>query len=400
MSRIVSVALVALLSALGALAQAPNARVGPNKIISPWTYWPATPQAGRFYNPYGIVIGGNLFLYVQGGVYNSANGGPGSECPVSGEQILVFSAPYTFSGIRNPFTYRNIASPCYGVNHHYQVGSVFQSAWDGKYKLLVDETDVGTSIAAGNFKRTLLLTSSDGLSWSRQVNLHDGNTPPLIAQSVIGGLTVSVLEVALTQGASNWWGTFSFGTNVSGCDCALGRMKVVQDAANVRGFVVSIFGTDDQWHAVNDDGTFTFMPKDTNNATTPMKKVVLINHAGHWEAWGNTFSQAQALDPMDPGCDDGSPYRDSIVMATISEATTVLGTPVYMTSSLNTNLDPKLNWPVATRNDLGRQYPWRFDDSWGKSIIYSGSTDRYCWANGTNVGYRGTEILLTVLDSY
>jgi len=167
----------------------------------------------------------------------------------------------------------------------------------------------------------------------------------------------------------------------------------------VRGFVVYLLGTDGQWHAVNDEGTFNFMPKDINNPSTPMRRVTLVNHNGQYQAWGNTFSTAQALDPIDPGCYDGvSGDRSSIVMASISENTTTLGTPSYITSSLDANANRTLNWPLATQNAFGREYPWRFDDKWGKYIIYSASTDRYCWANHSNNGFRAMEILLTVVD--
>jgi hypothetical protein len=417
-------ALVAVLPVGPVAAQAPNAVAGPNVILSPFNFW-SDPRMGRFYNPAAIVVGSDFFLYVHGGAYSSANGGPGSDCATSNEQILIFKTPYTHDNIRSTaygaplycasgcahpaqgaWTYMGHANPCSPtVAHHYQLGSVFRSSWDNQYKLLVDETDNGTSWAAGNFKRTLLLTSADGVHWAPQANPGNGLTPPLLAQSTVGGQVVSVGEVSLVQGAAEQWGTFAFGAS---CDCVHGRIRIFQNAANPRGFVAYLWSTDNQWHAVNDDGTFNYMPA-YFDGTMAINSINVVAHAGHFEAWGvpgYNFTPTQPLDPIDPGCNDGNGGKGIVMMATIAEGTAdtvtpppALGTPVYVTSSLDANPNHALDWPLATQDTFGRITPVRFDDAWGKYLLYSGSLDGVCWAgllSGST--WRGMEVRLTVVD--
>lgn len=59
---------------------------GPITVVSPWTYWSATPWAARFYNPFGLHVTetNTFYLYVHGGPQNSTNGcdlTPSSLCP-------------------------------------------------------------------------------------------------------------------------------------------------------------------------------------------------------------------------------------------------------------------------------------------------------------------------------
>jgi hypothetical protein len=423
-NRPLQLILVFLFLALPVAAQPPKAVAGPNVILSPFNFW-SNPRMGRFYNPATIKIGSNFFLYVHGGAYNSANGGPGSDCATSNEQILIFETPNTRANLRSaafgpplycagcpnpaqgPWTYQGHANPCSAVAHHYQLGSVFSSSWDGQYKLLMDETDIdatgsATDWSKGDFKRILLQTSSDGIHWAPQQNHLNSATPPLLAQSTIGGQVISVGEASIVQGASEWWGTFAFGAS---CDCGHGRIRVFQNAANMRGFVAYIWSTDSQWHMVGDDGTFSFMPADMG-ASPYLGSINIISHLGQYQAWGTTFTPTQALDPFDNGCNDGNGGRGAILTASIQEGTadTVtppppIGTPVYITSSLDTNATHSLNWPLATLDSFGRLYPVRFDDDWGKYLLYSSSLDGLCWAGLiTDSSWRGMEILLTVVD--
>ncbi len=415
--------LAATLLAGPAAAQAPNAVAGPNVILSPFNFW-SDPKMGRFYQPVAIVVGSDFFLYVHGGVYTSSNGGPGNDCATTNEQILIFKTPYTRANIRSTaygpplycasgcphpaqgvWTYMGHANPCSPtVAHHYQLGSVFHSSWDNQYKLLVDETDDGTSWQAGNFKRILLLTSADGVHWAPQVNPGNGLTPPLLAQSTVGGQVISVGEMSLVQGATEQWGTFAFGQT---CDCAHGRIRVFPSSVNPRGYVAYVWSIDNQWHAVNDDGTFNYLPMDMNGPMA-LNAINIVAHAGHYEAWGSpgyNFTATQPYDTIDPGCDDGSGGRGIVMMATIQEGTAdtvtpppALGTPVYVTSSLDTNADHTLDWPLATKESAGRLNPMRFDDAWGKYLLYTSSQDAMCWAGLLTGSARGTEVVLTVVD--
>lgn len=410
----------AILAALPVTGQAPNAIGGPVATLSPFNFW-SDPSYGRFYNPAVLVVGGSFFLYVHGGVYHNANGGPGSTCATSNEQVLVFETPYTRANVRSPafgpplycssgcphpaqgaWTYVGTANPCSSSTpHHYQVGSAFRSSFDGQYKLLIDETDCDmtgtcTDWANGDFKRILLMTSSNGATWTPQLDV------PFLAQSTIGGTVYSVTRMSIIQGASEWWGTFHFGTT---CGCSLGRIRVFEAPSNVRGFVAYIWSTDSQWHAVNDDGTFNYVPMNTELPGMPLDVGALVSHLGGYEAWGNPyFTSNQPLDPKDHGCNDGSGNEATVYMSTIQEGTAdttspppALGTPEYITSSLDTNTNHQLNWPLPTLDSGGRGYPVRFDDTWGY-LLFTSSLDAMCWAGLLGNTGAGMGIVLTTVD--
>jgi hypothetical protein len=369
--------LVLLVLVPGSLRAASKEISGPTAVISPYTYWckpntPCTPQAGRFYNPAGIQVGSELYMYVQGGVYSSANGGPGSECSL-GEEILLFKSAWTAAALRSPFSYVKTVSPCNtsvsGV--HYQLGSVFRSAWDNKIKLLVDETEGGTSVQAGNFKRVLLGSSSDGqtFTWT-----------PFIKQSSVNGELISIIEVTLVQATanSNWWGVFKFG---SVCGCESGRMRVTPDATNPRGYVISILASDNTWKNVADDGSFNFRP--LNIGSPGMNSIVYNNNT--WEGWGD-----QSAPGATAGCYDAAFTQGS----TFAYRTLTQSGPVGSVQTVTSDVRP-----MPTVNGLGRLYPFRLNDMNGARLLYSASRDRICTDTIVADGFRGMEVVVTVVDN-
>src|SRR3954447_11624437 len=154
-----------------ATAQTLNEVQGPVTILSPYTWWPANPAAARFLETQVMHIGSNLYIYVGGGPFAPFTGSnfPGWDCPL-GEKIMAFRVPFTFSGLRTQITsmsnYIGTVSPCNTTepNVHYTLGGVFQSSWDGQYKMLLNETVNGTSFPS-SFKRVILMTSPDGEHW-------------------------------------------------------------------------------------------------------------------------------------------------------------------------------------------------------------------------------------------
>jgi len=353
----------------------------PVAVISPWTYWPNLPRSGRFYRPTGVKVGSKYFLYVQGGAYKGVSTGPGSEtCTAIGEKALAFSAPWTSTGLRSQFLYEKAVSPCNpATDVHYQTGSAFISSTDAKVKLTIDETEGGSDPRSGHFKRILLGSSTDGknFTWT-----------PFVKQSVIGGVTYSISQANLVQATanSNWWGVFQWAyctlcNNTDGIGFwNQGRMRVVMDATNIRGFIVYLLKSDGvTWGQVSDDGSFNFIPY---NTFYPGARSI-VNNNNTWEAWfiaGGT---------PNGGCDDGDPNSSSAFgYYTVSQGGS-FGAIQAVTSSSR---------PMPTTNGFGRLDPFRMQDMNGARLVYSASTDHMCQTTG-NDGFRGMEILVTEVNN-
>ncbi|HEX3552176.1 MAG TPA: hypothetical protein VIA62_02985 [Thermoanaerobaculia bacterium] len=375
---------VVFIGAGAAFAASTEVNLTPTAVISPWTYWPTAPTQGRFYRPTGIQVGNTYYMYVEGGAFTNTLTGPGSEsCPQIGEKILAFSTPWTSQGLRQPFTYVAPVSPCISQpKAHFITGSAFRSSTDGQVKLLIDETYGGSQVQSGDFKETLLGTSSDGVhfTWST-----------FLKQSVVGSGTYSTYLVKLVQatGNTNWWGTFWWAV-CHVCDgtthlelgdqvTAPGRIRVIMDSTNPRGYVVYILsgGT---WKAVNDDGTFNFAPDTTSDILT--QSIVFNN--GQWEEWGDT-ALCTAMD----GCSDGTSTDCSTFQYEVTNQGGGLGGVQMVTS---------MKRPMPTKNGLGRLGPFRMQDMNGVRLLYSSSTDRLC-ATGVNVGFPGSEIIVTEVNN-
>jgi len=356
----------------------------PAAVISPYTYWCTTPgnchpERGRFYNPAGVKVGNNYYIYVQGGAYVNVTTGPGSECTAVGEEILLFKAPWTAQGLRSPFTYVKTITPCRTdvPDVHYELGSVFQSSTDGKYKILVDETENGASVGNGNFKRILLGSSTDGLTWTWS---------PFLQQSTVGSVTYSFLESTLVQATANtnWWGMYLWGTTGSE-NLMVGQIRVIQDAMNPRGFVAYLLASDGTWKPVNDDGTVNFDPKGLWSvfASDGGSATAIILNNGAWESWGSLGPGTATA-----GCNDGDIYDSTLIYRTVTQ-TGLPGPLQTVTSSVR---------PMPTINSSGRLYPFRLNDMNGAKLLYSASTDRMC-TEGRLSGWKGMEVVLTEVDN-
>jgi hypothetical protein len=356
----------------------------PTAVISPFTYWPTSPRSGRFYRPTGIQVGNTFYMYVQGGAFTGSGSGPGSEtCATVGEKALAFTTPWTAQGLRSPFAYAGVVSPCKTdvPMVHYQTGSVFRSSADGQIKLLIDQTENGSDPRSGNFKQVLLGSSTDGLHF---------NWSTFLKQSQINGVTYSIDEVVLVQatGNSNWWGMYNFasctlcnGTDGTGFWTA-GRIKVVMDSTNVRGFVVYLLASDGvTWSRVNDDGSFNFVPGTMWNY--PSHSIVFNNNS--WEAWGNGYTGT----PPTAGCDDNDMSSYSTFGYQIVTQSGPSGALQTVTS---------LARPMPTINGYGRISPFRMQDMNGVRLLYSASTDRLC-ATGDHEGFRGSEIIASEINN-
>ena len=355
----------------------------PIAVVSPFTYWPANPERGRFYRPTGVRVGNNFFLYVQGGAYVGVTTGPGSEtCPSIGEKALAFKAPWTSAGLRSPFTYMKSVAPCKTdvPQVHYQTGSAFVSSTDNKVKLTVDQTENGSDPLSAHFKRVLLGSSSDGLNFTWSTFLQ---------QSQVSGVTYSFAQAQLVQATANtnWWGSFlwAYCTLCNGSDGSgfwqTGRIRVIMDAANPRGFVVYLLASDQTWRAVNDDGTFNFVPAFADGGG----RIVLNTPAGgsaQWEAWNHAGGTATG------GCEDGTATTSSFTYRKVTQ-TGPSGPPQTVTST--TRAMPTLNY-------AGRLDPFRIQDMNGKRLVYSSSLDRMCFEGRLN-GFRGMEILQTEVNN-
>jgi len=354
----------------------------PVAVISPFMYWPTQPESGRFYRPTGVRVGSEFYLYVQGGAYKNIFTGPGGEtCNAIGEKALAFKAPWTASGLRSPFTYVKMVSPCNTSvpDVHYQTGSAFISSTDGKVKLTIDETENGSDPRQGHFKRILLGSSTDGknFTWST-----------FIKQSVINNVRYSISQATLVQATANtnWWGVFQWAycTACNGTEGIgfwnQGRIKVTMDPANPRGFVVYLLASDGvTWSPVNDDGSFTFVPYNTGRPGARS----IVNNNNTWEAWHIAGGVPTG------GCDDLDPASvSSFGYYTVSQGGS-FGAFQNVTS---------LTRAMPTMNGAGRLDPFRVQDMNGSRLVYSASSDRMCQEGRLN-GFRGLEILVTDVNN-
>ena len=381
MKRTCVLLLMTVIAATAAALQTEKS-IAPKAVISPYTYWPGAPTSGRFYHPVGIRIGNQFFMYVQGGAYKGVATGPGSDCAAIGEGILAFKTPWTAAGMRTPFTYVKEVSPCVTSPQdvHYSPGSAFQSAADGRYKLLIDMTENGSDPIHFDWKRTLIGDTADGVNFT-------WNT--FLAQSVVGGTTFSFSSVVLVQATanSNWWGTFRFAFD--GHDFgSVGQLRVLMDATKPRGYVVTMLAGDGTWRNVKDDGTIDFVPRQQWEALGAngmgAQSLVFNNISGAWESWGDgTGLTSKAGCPND---DDPAPNISGFRYRTVTQGST-FGPLGEVTSQARAM--PSINY-------AGRMTPFRVNDPANVHLLYSASTDRICEAFQMS-GFKAAEILVTEL---
>ncbi len=341
---------------------------GPFVVLNPEDYANVNDGADllrdSFFNAAGLEIDGTLNLFVSGGPLGGTDE-DWTTCDY-GDEVMQFST----DAIETDPTTVGRVSPCCGNEEteetHYGLGSV-NIDWNGDYMIFMEHTENGSVFANGDFVDILIGVSDDGETWTFPgYNTGDCDDPgklnPLIKQS--NG--VSILDVTLTEGADKLWGVFRYGTTAAN---HVGRMEIIKDTNNPRGFVVKILGYKGGWHTVDDDGSFDLGENDIVDiwpVTGTHRKPNSIYDAGSgnyelW-AWENLNN--------DNGCDYLSGSR--LVYRTITETT--FGTSdQYLTGTAD--------WPATSGNQVGRAYPWRVDYEGDELILFS-SSDRACYTLG------------------
>lgn len=379
------VGLALLGSAAGPPAFGQTETEGPYVVISPEDHANVNEfdqNRGTFYNVSGIVVGSDLYLYAHGGMTDPAN-----ECweTCSGDHLVRFYAPFTAAGVRSKFKAGNRISPCNGDEAvrgiAYGMGGVLKSSFgDLQYKVFLDRTENGVDFAEGDFREILIGTSTDGVDFVYPGYDVPGNLNPLVRQSTVNGSRISIIDVTMVDGGSQWWGVFKWGVTVPN---HTGMIRVLNSPGNVRGFVVQIL-SGGVWRNVQDNGSFTFTPDDLLLGLDP-NSIVLTG--GHYEVWGSVGSGTATL-----GCDDQAGGGVTLGYRTITSSGSV-GPLQLIDSDVRT---------LPTQNNTGRLFPFRIDRGTEK-LLYSTSSDRICYRlqpfwSGTGNPFFGMDQVLTVLD--
>ena len=118
---------------------------------------------GTYYNPKTVRMGGELFMYVQGGQFNS-NTSPVPWC--DGDMIILYTAPYTTEGVTSSFSAHSRISPCDPADTRYfTTGSLFFDAASQSHRMVVTASRPDLS-GALRFKELLLWETTDGVTGS------------------------------------------------------------------------------------------------------------------------------------------------------------------------------------------------------------------------------------------
>lgn len=356
---------------------------------------------GSFYNPSGIVIDDTLHIFITGDLWGEAEADGWTACE-HGDQTVHF----TTTDISDDLTPVELASPCCGnegtLDTHYGLGSVSRPPWGDDYMIFMERTEDGAAFGEGDFKDVLVGLSDDATGWTfpgySTGTCNDAGPPinPLIKQNCYdngkGEICVSILDVNLvSNGQDRLWGVFRFGTASSN---KVGRMQMLEDAANPRGFVVQILSTSG-WHTVADDGSFQLEEGEIENIW-PFARVNSIYDSGSgFELWGWNYN----LSGVEEGCDDPRGGGSTLVYRSITETT--LGPVQEVHSAVD-------GFPIPSRGNQSRIYPYRVDFN-GDELIFMTSASRVCetlgltsepwWPGGWAGGFRGMEILVASLNN-
>jgi len=362
-------------------AQAATVEKGPGQttalgqtIIGAQLFTPGEPTGGAYINPTGILIGSTFHLYVQGGQDQAHwSSTPWPDCV--GDQLLLFRTSNTASNLVAEFptgTVRRI-TPCLGdspsqyplhssdpvfdVDHHWTLGNVFFAA--GHYRIVSAASNYPE---ASEFSELVWGRSSDGLNWYWE---------PFIKSTAGYNMPEVLLEYSHTGFICVPGGSCTTFTHLSGyfrfTFAGVGRMKVAISSVYPRGFRVSILANNGQWLSVDDwTGEFSFTPMDIWPNDSARPKSIVSN--------GSTLELWAAVDPHYlPGCcpSCGCDYYDSgggpgsFAFRTInSDGTLGSAQPLY--SNLRCMPSPYRE---------GRLYPFRYNDSFGRKLLYSVTND-------------------------
>lgn len=337
--------------------------VGAQVVVSAVQTGKPSSAYGTYYNPTGIQIGNDFYLYVMGGNWDH---GPGGTC--TGDKIFAFKAPYTASSMYGPFQYVTRISPCDGRS--YGPGQVF---YDGSYRIVADVSDQTT------FDELVLGTSADGVSWSWQDFIKTDSGIQILAPVLVGSTLRRFYCDPTCHSHHTWWGYFPFS---SGFSSFTGRMQVDVSTKWPRGFRVSIL-SGGQWQAVNDlTGEFSFIP---DNVWSDVSVRSLLEDDGRWELWAYRNVAHNGCTTCTGSYNEGfagSTFEFREVFADKSFG------PVEPVHSLVRCM--------PSNGHVDRLFPFRVNDPSGRKLLYSATNDEnICGQPPGSNGFVGMYVVVT-----
>lgn len=331
------------------------------------------PLGATFYNPTGVKVGNELFLYVQGGP-------TGSEAqPCAGDKIYLFRAPWTQTGLRSQFQWESQTqvsferddgtvenegvtgrvSPCKSTDHHYGLGGVFVNGGSGQYVMMLDQASFPT---ANVFREILIGFSNDGVSWSWEPFVESTGNYSILDVTLKSSDVSSIYCNPSCHSHTTWWGFFRFGPGDNGSG-RVGKMKVDYSSQYPRGFRVWI-QSGGVWAQVNDTtGEYSFQPDDVRPNGASFAPNALVDNNGQLELWAFQSGVSGC------GCDfgNGSTFLNRSV--DFGSLGTISGSRVSVFSKTRC---------MPSDNGVGRLFPFVITGPSGKRLLYSSSNDKNC----------------------
>lgn len=374
-----------------------SAAVG-QTVVSPTLYGSAL--SGTYYNPTGVEIAGNLYLYAQGGQFTGGTdlaATPWRDC--KGDQILLFRVPTSGSSLTSTFPKNNVVriSPCssdspaqfpyhtndplFDIDHHWTVGGIFDLG-----------TELGLVAAASNypgatdFSQLVIGWSPDGVQWSWEPFIH--STTGVDMETVV--LQASPYSSAYCNPTChshrNVWGFFRLGYS------GVGRINIDLSSQWPRGYRVTILANDNTWKAVDDNtGAFSFTPKNVWPGAQP-KSIVWDEEDDQWELWASYVFGRDPAFSCYPSCGSGYANGDSsnlqqtLKYRPVGTGTTAMGTEQSVFSQIRC---------MPAIYSFGRMYPFRYDDPIGRRLLYSATNDQNVCSGAS---FEGMYIVVTEVD--
>lgn len=406
--------------------------------------WPA--QAGTYYNPTGIRVGNELFLYAQTGAAKSHLGGP--DCwPVINtqtrvvyrDQIILFRAPWTITGLTsqfNPHTFNpgpgqqptlaDVANsqitPC-EPNIAWGAGGVFRRSGGG-YAMTVDRANVVWDSPPGappqthdDFKEIWIGFSQDGKVWSWEPLLKSTGALQIFDMTLTAELPSPVIAEFLgtpgtpifsdgfeTGDASHWsvvdqierwWGFFRFNFGAE-----IGMIRVEFDGrpgANPR-FRRWVWSAG-MWQQVDAaTGELDFIPTTVWPGAGFLQVNSIVNDGGELQVWAGQEASTDLI-PNACGCAYGSRRTGflsrPVVFADFEDLSPFsLGATEIIYSQVRC---------LPSLNQVGRMFPFRINDSFGRKLLYSVENKRCLDLQNpmspiAQNPYAGLSVVVTVLE--
>lgn len=364
---VVAILMLSSLLFLGSAA-ASSVEVAGGQIVASAIQTGATATGGgTYYNPTGIDIGSDFFLYVMGGNWDH-----GPDGPCFGDKIFAFKSPYTAAGMYSAFQFVARISPCDGKS--YGPGQVFH---DGQYRMVADQSD------QVNFSSLVLGTSSNGVYWTWQDFIASTNGVQLYAP-VLQASTVQYCHCdSGCHCHSSWWGFFPFS---SGGTQRTGRMSVELGSHYPRGYRVKIL-SGGQWLTVNDStGEFSFTP---DNVWPGVVVRSLVWDVDRWELWAHKNVPHNGCSNCTGSYNQG-PFGSTFVFREV-DTTGWMGPEETVYSAIRC---------MPADGHVARLFPFRVNDPSGRKLLYSATNDaNICTQSPGDNGYSGMQVVVTEVDN-